>query len=52
MVSFFMPNWMNPVIERIWFSVMVRREYIRYIYMLFPIREVLFVVAKLTFQNL
>ena len=45
-----MVNWMDSIIERIWFSGMVRRECIRFIYILFPARQVLFVVAKLTFQ--
>ena len=40
---------MDSIIERIWFSGMIRRECIRFIYILFPVRSVLFVVAKLTF---
>ena len=32
----FMVNWMDSIIKRIWFSGMVRRECIRFIYILFP----------------
>ena len=36
--SFFMVNWMDSIIERICFSGMVRRECIRFIYILLPTR--------------
>ena len=43
-----MVNWMDSIIERIWFSGMIGHECIRFIYILFPARKVIFVVAKLT----
>ena len=48
---FFMVNWVDSIIKRIWFSGMVRRECIRFIYILFSARQVLLMVTKLAFQN-